>query len=143
MKFNPLSEEDVLNLLPDGEYDLAIMSAEDCLSKAQNEQIKLTLSHVDSKGRDHIIYDYLTEKMMYKVKHFADATGMEALYEAGGYYAPDVKAVKVRAKVGRQEAKDGYPPKNVIKDYVKGNGAAPTQTGLPVDALQDDDSIPF
>lgn len=121
MNFNPLSETEVLNLIPAGEYDFLVKEAEDRHSKTGNEMIKLTLAIWDANGNERIVFDYLLDKLMYKVKHFADAVGLEEKYLAGGYSAQDCLNLSGRCKVIVDEPEENspYPPKNSIKDYCK------------------------
>ena len=140
MRFTPLNEEDCLRLLPDGEYPFLVENAESARSKSGSEMIKLTLSVHDSAGRNVTIYDYLLEALMFKVKHFADAVGMQDKYEAGGYEATDCIGKKGICKVGRQEAQNGYPPKNTIRDYL---AASEKQDKSVKDEFKADLDIPF
>lgn len=119
MKFQPQSEDEVLNLWPTDEYDYEVMEAEDTVSKAGDQQIKLKLMLINHLGGSKHLNTWLNPKMMYLVKHFAESCGIEAMYESGGYDASDCLKKRGRCKVGKQEAVDEYQAKNVVTDYVK------------------------
>lgn len=143
MNFPPLSEEEVLNLLPNGEYDFLVKAAEDKVSKAGNDMIKLTISIWDDKNIEHTIFDYLLTSMMYKVKHFADSVGLEAEYKAGGYTADHCVNKSGRCKVFIDNPEDSnFPPKNAIRDYIKGTVKIEPPKPHPDQNLFDSD-IPF
>ena len=142
MRFNPLSEEEVLNLLPEGEYDFVVQAAEDKVSQKGNDMIKLTLGIWDKKGQEHTVFDYLA--MMFKIKHFADATGLESLYQSGGYDASDCLGKSGKCKVLQEEGKGAFPPKNIVKDYIKSDGShisIPAQNKEP--SFDNENDIPF
>jgi hypothetical protein len=119
MKFTPKSDEELLNLLPDGDYDFVVIKAEDTISKSGNEMIKLTLKVLDHQGNERQIFDYLLEAMAFKVKHFAQAVGLDNLYELGGYEASDCLHRTGRCTIGKEESQNGYQPKNKLVDYIK------------------------
>ena len=93
--------------------------------------------------------------MQWKIKHFCESVGLEAEYQAGELTGALCSGRSGKVKIGTQPAKDGYPPKNVIKDYEvaigkpAGMGAnapasvkAPPKAAQPV-AADDDSSPPF
>jgi hypothetical protein len=116
--FQPKSEEEVLNLLKPSTYDFLIKQAENAVSKKGNSMIKLTVVVYDEQARERYITDYLMEAMLYKVKHFCDATGLEEKYQQGKFDAMDCINRTGKCKV-RIEESDGYAPKNSIQDYLK------------------------
>lgn len=142
MLFQPLNEQEVLNLLPEGEYDFHVIDAEDTRSRAGSEMIKLTLTITDKNGKARTVFDYLLPALMYKVKHFSDASGLEEKYESGGYSAGDCIGKRGRLKlVIDQPTNSNYPPKNVVKDYLK-NGTK-TEDKQPAENNFIDDPLPF
>jgi len=131
MKFTPRTDEDLAaeGLLPKGEYDFEVQDAEDTTSKAGNDMIKVRLSVLDNEGTSaHTIWDYLLESMAYKLKSFADATGLSSEYAAGSLQASDLIGRAGRAKIDIDPEKNGYPAKNVIKSYVRA-ASAPRAAG--------------
>ena len=141
LSFAPQTEQEVLNLLKPGVYDFQVRAAEDTISKKNNPTIKLTLVTWDSSGRERFIKDYLSTSLMYKLKHFCDAVGLEAKYEAGSFGAADCVGKTGKFKL-RVEEQDGYAPKNAVQDYVKGGISAPVPVAKEVHEELNDD-IPF
>lgn len=156
LAFNPLSEEEVLNLIEPGIYDFQVKEAADGTSKTSgNPRIALILTVWDKNGKERIVFDYLTVAMMYKIKHFCDATGLEKMYQAGTFSSKDCIGKSGKCKI-RIDESPGYPPKNAVADYVmtdKGAvkvplanesslGRRPEFSSKTKDELTDDD-IPF
>ena len=151
MKFQPRTNEELaaMGLMPEGKYEFTVFESEDQISKAGSEMIKLTLRVKDSEGTMHIIFDYLLEKMAWKLKHFCECTGLSSKYDSG-----DLSAIDCLDKTGvceiivqeGQQKYDGskYADKNAVKDYVENKGSmskdpVPEVTGHPAF----DDDIPF
>jgi hypothetical protein len=118
LSFQPMSEEEVLNLLKPGIYKFEVRGAEDAVSKKGNPMIKLSLVTWDEKGRERYVTDYLMAAMMYKIKHFCDATGLDDKYLSGSFNAQDCIGKTGQFKL-RIEESDGYAPKNSVQDYIK------------------------
>lgn len=126
MNFSPKTEEELQSalLLPKGEYLFCVKGAENAVSKRGNEMIKLSISTWDNDAKEYFLYDYLLESMPGKLKHFCDAVGLENLYSKGALSAHDCvnkEGVLLIDVEGGQLRPEGgnYPPKNVIKDYIK------------------------
>lgn len=134
LSFQPQTEEEVLNLLKPGIYSFEVKVAEDAVSKKGNPMIRLSMVTWDDKGRERYITDYLMTAMMFKIKHFCEATGLEDKYNAGSFSAADCvgKAGKFKLRIDDGQ-KSGYAPKNEVQDYVK---EAPAQAAN--DFLDDD-----
>ncbi len=145
MKVQPKTEAEITaaNLIPAGEYMFEVIEATEKTSKNGNDMIALKLSvHADDYARG--VFDYLVdiESMAYKIRHFADATGLLPQYEAGQLSADDMIGVTGKCKIAQQPEKDGYPAKNVVKDYVKRPaGAAAVKKSATAEVADDD--IPF
>lgn len=149
MKFEPMSEIQLksLNLIPEGEYQFEVVDANDTISKSGNEQIKLVLKIWDNDGKVRVIYDYLVPltKMLYKVKHFCDSSGMSEKYEDGTLTSDDCIGRSGRLRLGIQVDKAGvYPDKNNVVDYVT-EDKAPSMIPPAVIAkpLEFNDDVPF
>jgi hypothetical protein len=152
MKFTPKTKEELqqAGLLPDGVYDFEVVKATDKISKNGNDMLELQLKVWGNDGREVMVFDYLLEAMAFKLRHFAEETGLIGKYEAGELHDYDclgksgkvsliVKASKISA------SGNTYPPKNAVKDYIsdnkaKSNGSLPPQKS--VDNNLDAD-IPF
>lgn len=147
MRFEPKSEADVAsaNLFPAGTYDFEVQAAEDQVSKAGNEMIKLTLRVYAQDGSFTTVFDYLLESVAYKLRHAAAACGLMRAYDSGRLEASDFEGRSGRCKLRIQKDKDGqYPDKNTVSDYLPqpDAGERPPPQVARETALVDDD-IPF
>lgn len=143
MKVDPITEKQAeeSGLRQRGLYDFEVLEAKDRLSKAGNDMMETRVKLFDSDGRSFSLFDYLvnTDGMAYKLRHYASSTGQLAAYEKGELRAEEQPGKTGRCQVGIQPAKDGYPAKNIIQDYVPNTGkliASMLAAGL-------DDEIPF
>lgn len=121
MKFTPKSEKELkeANLIEPGIYDFEVMTAINKKSKSGDDMIELRLKVWDKDGKERTIFDFLTEKMLHKVKHFSDVAKLSDKYESGNLDAFDCIGKSGKAKIGIQKDKTGeYPDKNTVKDYV-------------------------
>lgn len=156
MRFAHKTEAEITaaGLWPAGEYDFEVKDAAEKESKTGNDMIELQVNVFDAEGNRTTIFDYLvhTEKAAYKVRHFAEATGMLTQYESDEMNAHDCVYKSGRCKIIIKKDKDGqYPDKNAISDYVKAaetaqrSSAAPARSRQPAPVGADDldDSIPF
>lgn len=143
MRFQPKTENEVAaaGLFPKGTYDFEIAEANDKQSKAGNDMTELLVRIFDTDGKSKKVFDYLvdTEGGAYKIRHFAEATGMLPEYEKGELLAYQMVGKTGRCEVGIQKDKTGqYPDKNAVFDYIGGGLAAPLKSETMVD-----DEIPF
>jgi hypothetical protein len=145
--FTPKSEQELSNTWPKGEYAFEIISAEDKISISGNEMIALELWIFNAEGKQRKVKDYLMEKLAYKLKHCAEACGLD--YNSGRLEADDFIGKTGTCKVQVQKDPNGlYGDKNVIADYVVTGEALVkvvknTVKNAPKDELDDSDSIPF
>jgi hypothetical protein len=114
------------HLLADGIYNFTVREVEQKISQTGNPMLKVTLGVTDSDNIRTIV-DYLvsTEKMMFKLKHFCEALGLEKEYLAGSF-DPDqcldlTGSVHVSVQKGnlRPDGTGFYPDKNIARDYLK------------------------
>lgn len=124
MKFSPKSQEELAhaNLMSEGVYPFEIIEAEDKKSKSGNDMIQLKLKVWDKNGHERVIYDYLLEALHFKLRHFAESTGLLQKYEGGEFTSSDCLGKSGNAHIiiqkGRENAEGGfYPDKNSVKDY--------------------------
>lgn len=117
--------------MPEGEYSFEISGAEDYVSKAGNEMIKLTVRVFKPDGSFNLVDDYLTEKMLYKILHLCEAVNMQEKYASGVLEPEDFIGKQGKLKLVIQEGKDGYSDRNSIKDYITDASA-----DIPKDALE-------
>jgi hypothetical protein len=133
MRVTPKSEQECKSseLLPPGEYDAEIVSAEEKQSKSSGaDMIALRLKVFGDNGAEATVFDYLLDAVPYKVRHCAEACNLLTAYEDGQLFAEDIKGKVVRVKLKIEHDKTGnYPDKNAIQDYiVEPTKPAPTQS---------------
>ncbi len=124
LNFLPKSEQDLLELMPDGEYDFLVRAAENYRNPNNgNQSIKLTVEVYDKNGKAKSIFCYLSPNFLILLKHFCDAVGLEYAYQAGTLSAEMCLSQSGRCKVIIKQPKEGtnYQPKNEIKDFIKGD----------------------
>ncbi len=148
MKFTPKTEEDLKReaLLEAGTYDFEVVSAEDAVSKSGNEMIAIKLRVFSDRG-ERSVRDWLMPSMGFKLRHFAETTGMVAAYDAGTFNAEDCKGRTGRVILTIKDSEQ-YGPQNNVKDYEKAKAArepamAETPPAIRKPAASTDDTIPF
>lgn len=147
MRFQPKTENEVAaaGLWPKGTYDFEVAEAAEKQSSKGNDMIELVVRLFDAEGKSRKVFDWLvdTEGGAYKIRHFAEATGMLEAYERGELRASDMEGKAGSCIVIISKDKTGqYPDKNAISDYVKpkdGTAASPERFKRE----EMDDEIPF
>lgn len=152
MRFTPMSEQQCqeVNVLPAGVYDFEVVEAEDTTSKKGNAMITLSLRVFNPNGGSVMVRDWLvaTDGMMYKVRHFCYAVGLDAAYEAGTLQAALCVGRSGKASIKVRDRTDDYPASNTVSDYEvadtqpAGQASAPSPTNGAHCAITEDD-IPF
>lgn len=144
MRINPISEHEASSQAsafrnwPRGIYDFEVERAFDKVSATGNDMIELVLKVYNKEGHSRLVYDYLvaSEATAYKLRHFANTTGMLKQYEAGELAAEDCIGKSGQCQLYVKKDKKGqYPDKNAVSDYV------PKVAGL-AQSMPDDD-LPF
>lgn len=144
-------------LWPPGDYDFEVYDASEETSAAGNEQIKLTLHVFNTEGARRTVFDYLvgTQGMAYKIRHFAEATGIVAQYEKGNLMPSEIVQRTGRLKLRIKKGTNGYPDQNAVQDYIKAGDRTsdikipsaayhkPASRGVKSPAGDIDDDIPF
>lgn len=140
MKFTPQTEEDLKRaaLLAPGTYDFEVTSAEEALSKKAKERgesepdmIALKLRIFSDNG-ERTVRDWLMPSMGFKLKHFADTTGLAAAYTAGTLCAEDCKGRSGRVILVIKDSEQ-YGPQSNVKDYEKAKPATePVMAPQPI-----------
>lgn len=156
--FEPKTEEELTDLLEEGDGNYEVTSAEAQTSKNGNAMIKLSLKAWDKKGDQKFIYDYLilngSKFSMRKIRSFCYSNGMEEFYNSGKFSAPDCVGRAGKCVIGIEKGTPEYPnDKNVIRGYTHNNnsateGATSKKIGMDsrhsTQALERmDDDIPF
>ena len=137
MRFEPKTADEIAAdaLLAAGTYPFEVLRAADKFSKAGNEIIELKLGVYDGGDCVHV-FDYLLEKLAYKLRNFAETTGQLDKYEKGELLAADCEGKTGFCKV-IVDVQPGYSPKNAVKDYLlaasddKPVAAKPTNPARP------------
>ena len=132
MKFQPKTEDQLAeeSLLPEGVYPFDIINAVDTFSKAGNEMLKIKLMVYGNDGQTPHLYDYLLEKIAFKLRHFAETTGLLKEYERGELNAAMCSGKCGFCKLAIEPAGD-YPAKNIVKDYVVQEANHPSASNAP------------
>ena len=146
MRFKPMTEEEIqyATLLPEGKYKFHVVNSKDETSKnTGDDMIKLELAVTDKDGTDRKVFDYLLESMLYKMKHFCDATGLQNEYNEGVLNSGHCFGKSGLCHVIIQKDKTGqYPAKNTIKDYISESDRKEKIEKAGADEFKDDD-LPF
>lgn len=124
---------------PPGEYDFEVLDASDEISQRTNaEMIKLTLQVFNREGKTRKVFDYLVSiaSMQFKVRHFAEATGMVAQYEAGEMDIHDIVNRSGRLKLRIKPAQGNYQEGNEVQDYIPAPMAEARPAARPQPARQ-------
>ena len=129
-----------------GEYDFDVIEATDDVSKNGNDMIALKIKVYNDLGETRTVRDWLvsTDGMMYKIKHFADSTGLTKEYESGGFESFDCLNRSGKVKLRIEKGSGSYPDKNTVADYVPASHERPKmQAPKPSSTADLDDEIPF
>src|ERR1700739_2856565 len=134
MRVEPKTETEVAaaGLFAKGKYPFEVLEAAEGQSKAGNDMIEMKVAIYDGDKKRNV-FDYLVsmDSMAYKIRHFADAVGMLKDYEAGNLDADKLIGCSGECLVDIDPEKNGYPAKNVIKDYVKSSDKAGVSASAP------------
>lgn len=148
----PLTQEELKagDLIKPGIYDFEVVAAEDAISKAGNEQIKLQLKVWTDNGRERFVFDYLLAAMEFKVGHFAETTGLIKEYQAGTLEASDCYGKSGKCKIYTSKDKTGeFGDKSAVADYIPGDEVFAKKTQEKVNSSKQknddflDDPLPF
>lgn len=143
LEFIPKKEEELVDLLKEGEGNFQILSAEKKQSHAGNSMIKLTVKVWDCEGKTSNIFDYLMLSAhnfsLRKIKHFCESCELHDKYESGKLNAIDCENQFGKLIIGIEIDKDGkYPPKNKVLDYCKSHKKSDNKTADADDFFGDD-----
>ena len=148
MDFNPADANGVqeASLLPDGEYRLTVVEAEETVSAKGNQMIALTLSGEGQSVRNDRIFEYLvsTRRAVFRIEQFCASAGLEKEFASGHLTADQCKGRIVRAIVNTEKGRDGYGDKNRVAEYLpisKGISTAPAAAAAHAPINEAD--IPF
>lgn len=123
MRYNVLSENELtrqrIPLIP-GESQFEVVAAKETISKSSgNPMIKLELKVWDPKGKQGIVFDYLTSTMQWKLKHFLEAIGLGNRYETGDVDTDELLGRSGKLETHIQKDKSGqYGDQIKVRDYI-------------------------
>ena len=149
-EYNPKEVKSEYALLANGEYECEIVDAEETVSKAGNDMIKLVLCIYGNDGEEVRVYDYIVNpNTIYKLKSICRCCGIEF----DGILDEQLligRRMRVLTKIEPERTVEGktYSERNSIVKYVSGLGKKPTDIDPPV--VPDDkdvkplpDDVPF
>lgn len=124
----PLSEEDALGLLPNGNYEGYIRKIEIKVSGNTGKSHFVTTTEIFKPNGDLMtINTWLA--LPYLLKHMYDSCGKEEQYKSNKLSPKDCEGCNVMVKIGKQDGNEKYPnAKNVIQDFMKLKDKPPTLT---------------
>lgn len=126
MKFTPKTEKEVQNLMPEGVCFFEVLDACNDVSQKGNDMLVLDV-RIYNDDQSKKVKDYLVsgiDAMAFKIRHLCEAIGCMAEYEAGELTPEMVTGGHGMCKIGVQEEQNGFPAKNVIRDYCKPSATA-------------------
>ncbi len=147
--FKPRTEEELAldALLPRGIYHGQVVTAEQQESKRGDAMIKLRVDVFDGNGGRQVVFDYVADAWMpHKLRHVCESAGALDAYQTGdmGKIADLLGGRDVWLELDQEEGKGGYPPKNVVRDYMTRDKANAVRVAeSDGEAPPDDDDLPF
>lgn len=133
INFEPLNDQEIEkvkleHLTEYGFYKWAVKKFEKKVNaKSGNTTVNVLFTYWDKDNIEKNVYDtfVFTRKMMWKIKHYCEATGQMEAYEKGefndsvftnreGIFELGFEGERIDKETGRI-----YPPRNVVLDYVK------------------------
>ena len=79
--YTPRSEEEILELAPEGTYNFTVIASEEKIAPKSGVLMAiLVIKFRDDSGKTHEIKDYLSymPKMDWKIKHLCDTCGQQS-----------------------------------------------------------------
>ena len=149
-EYNPKEVKSEYALLANGEYECEIVDAEETVSKAGNDMLKLVICIYGNDGEQVRVYDYIVSpSTIYKLKSICRCCEIEF----DGILDEQLligRRMRVLTKIEPERTVEGktYAERNSIVKYVSGLGKKPTDIDPPV--VPDDkdvkplpDDVPF
>ena len=136
-EYNPKEVKSEYALLANGEYECEIVDAEETVSKAGNDMLKLVICIYGNDGEQVRVYDYIVSpSTIYKLKSICRCCEIEF----DGILDEQLligRRMRVLTKIEPERTVEGktYAERNSIVKYVSGLGKKPTD----IDPLVADD----
>jgi len=154
MRLTPKTREQIEaeNMLPEGNYEATVESAEDKTSESGNEMIVLKLRCYLPDGSERVISDWILEAFAAKLLDFVEAAGLEPQYAAGKLEARDCEGHNVMVTVAHKTPTTGKYAGQTnanVTGYSKIQRAAPRPAAAPkpkpvsAGVAIDESDIPF
>jgi hypothetical protein len=151
LTFNAKPENELIDLLKPSDGNFEVLEATEKYSKSNgNPMIELKLKAWDEEGREGNIFDYLmlnnTNFALRRIRHFCYSCGLGEHYEKGTLSGLDCVGKQGKIKIDIKKAENGYPDKNIVKDYITETNGEVKKSDASFTSAQDekfDDDIPF
>ena len=150
MKFTPRSEKEIneSKLLPAGEYDFEVAESIPKKSGPNSKNpgtpyIGLKLRVWAADGAMRVVLGMLHPAMEAQLRHFCEAGGLMAHYEAGTLKAEDCEGVTGRLKLKVVDADGNFEAKNEVRDFIVKKDKPATPKPAPVKVAANEDDVPF
>ena len=133
MNFKPATEDEIAanGVWPSGPYAFVILEAEEKVSASRgNPMLELRLEISRRDGKKRYVRDYLLPQRQEKLLHAARVCGVLETYNAGQLVPDDFIGKSGKLRLGVQRSR-GYPPKNVVEDYLTTTNGLPSRP-LPI-----------
>ena len=144
-EYNPKEIKSEYAVLENGEYECEIVDAEETVSKAGNDMIKLVVCVYGNEGEQVRVYDYIVSpSTLYKLKSICRCCELEF----DGILDEQLligRRMRVLTKVEPERTVEGktYAERNSIMKYVSGIGNKSTDNDPPVVPTVDKDVKPL
>ena len=120
MEFTPLNDQQLreLNLYPEGRYKFEVLRTTQKTSRAGNDYFNLKM-RIWIDGRERVLFDTLLfeGKMLYKTKHFCEATEMLDVYDSGNILPTDCDGRRGYLDLVHRANTETGEIQNSVKDY--------------------------
>ncbi|MGH9354098.1 MAG: hypothetical protein ACRD2G_18370 [Terriglobia bacterium] len=122
MNFEPKTKEQIEDgkLWTKGEYGFEVVAAEEKKSAAGNDMFEVRVRVSNGNGASRTLTDYLLPKRAGKLYSCCAALGLLDKYRSGVLAADDFMGGRGKLLLAVEKGKNGYPPRNVIEDYISG-----------------------
>lgn len=118
-RFQPRSDEDLVNILPEGEHKFTVKKAAPHISKTtQNESVKLTLEFFKKNGTPVFVDVYLSPSFEVMIKDYCYSVGIGEDYETGGFNVDKQSGKSGIAKLVIEE-QAGYDKRNKVVKFIR------------------------
>jgi hypothetical protein len=152
MRFAPKTDHEIETegLCPEGWHEAEVLDSTEKVSSSNNEMIELRLKVYTPNG-ERMMRDWLLPSFPKKLKHFCDATGMDAQYKLGTLTAADCLGKSVMVEVVHKTGKGEYEGRTNANaaDYKKVERSSvaarpkPAPKPMPANVEISPDDIPF